>query len=104
MIPTSDDIHIQRMLWLAESTEEELDEKIYKNNWRLIFVTLNGRIFEINQETLKIENIIESSGGPIWDIKYNRLNETVIVGCEDGSIKIFDISNKSINYIKSNVK
>ena len=43
----------------------------------------------------------DSYGGPVWMSERNPNNNTIACACEDGSLRLFDISDDSLVYMRS---
>lgn len=43
----------------------------------------------------------DSYGGPVWMAERNPNNNTIACACEDGSLRLFDISDDSLVYMRS---
>ena len=48
-----------------------------------------------------MQNEIESYGGPVWDMKVSYDRCTLAVACDDGTARLFDLSDpKTISYAR----
>ncbi|KAM4618414.1 U3 small nucleolar RNA-associated protein 4 homolog isoform 2-T2 [Polymixia lowei] len=65
---------------------------------RLFSVGLNGEITEYDLENLRPRYTIEAYGGPIWTISSNSQGTHLVVGCEDGTVKMFEILEETIQF------
>ena len=43
----------------------------------------------------------DSYGGPVWMAERNPVNNTLACACEDGSLRLFDISGEDVVYLRS---
>jgi U3 small nucleolar RNA-associated protein 4 len=48
-----------------------------------------------------VENQSDSYGGPVWMADKNPNNDTIACACEDGSIRLFDLSGDRVVYLRS---
>lgn len=65
---------------------------------RLFSAGLNGEITEYDLENLRPRYTIEAYGGPIWTITSNSQGTLLTIGCEDGTVKIFEILEERVQY------
>ncbi|KAM4572937.1 U3 small nucleolar RNA-associated protein 4 homolog [Odontesthes bonariensis] len=65
---------------------------------RLFSAGLNGEITEYDLENLRPRYTVEAYGGPIWTISCNSQGTLLAVGCEDGTVKIFEILEERIQF------
>ncbi|CAL8357813.1 unnamed protein product [Lota lota] len=65
---------------------------------RLFSTGLNGEIVEYDLENLKSKYTVEAYGGPVWTISSNSQGTQLAVGCEDGTVKIFDLLEDTIQF------
>ncbi|KAM6936869.1 U3 small nucleolar RNA-associated protein 4 homolog [Xenentodon cancila] len=70
---------------------------------RLFGAGLNGDITEYDLENLRPRYTVEAYGGPIWTISNNHQGTLLAVGCEDGTVKIFEILEETI-WFQSNLE
>ncbi|XP_031723998.1 U3 small nucleolar RNA-associated protein 4 homolog [Anarrhichthys ocellatus] len=63
---------------------------------RLFSAGLNGEITEYDLENLRPRYTVESYGGPIWTI--SGKGTLLAVGCEDGTVKMFEILEERIQF------
>ncbi len=68
---------------------------------RLFAASLDGRILEFSLDSLQIIKEEDSLGGGIWSLAVNSINTLLAIGCEDGSIRIFNIEDGCLEYLKS---
>ncbi|KAJ3295790.1 U3 small nucleolar RNA-associated protein 4 [Borealophlyctis nickersoniae] len=68
---------------------------------RLFSAGLDGRIVEWDLITLRPRQIIDSNGGAVWCMAVNRLHTRIAVGCEDGFVRVYDISEGNLTYQRS---
>ncbi|KAM9854320.1 U3 small nucleolar RNA-associated protein 4 homolog [Aulostomus maculatus] len=65
---------------------------------RLFSAGLNSEITEYDLENLRPKYTVEAYGGPIWTISSNSQGTLLAVGCEDGTVKIFEILEGRIQF------
>ncbi|XP_002156689.4 U3 small nucleolar RNA-associated protein 4 homolog [Hydra vulgaris] len=65
---------------------------------RLFSGGMNSEIIEWNLELLKPLYQQDSYGGSVWSLKFSYSKKIVAVGCEDGSIRLFDVLRNGIMY------
>ncbi len=63
---------------------------------------LDGYLRLWNRQTKALIHQTESLGGSIWCIDQNVQEPNLIAcGCDDGSVRIFDVSQSGFSYIRS---
>lgn len=70
-------------------------------NQRLFTGGLNGEIIEWDLERLQPLYTQDSYGGPVWCLKFSFSGKYLAAGCEDGSIRVFEVGDSSISYERS---
>uniref|UniRef100_A0A1A8MTH9 Cirrhosis, autosomal recessive 1A (Cirhin) n=3 Tax=Nothobranchius TaxID=28779 RepID=A0A1A8MTH9_9TELE len=65
---------------------------------RLFSAGLDGEITEYDLENLRPRNSMEAYGGPIWTISSNRQGTLLAAGCEDGTVKMFEVLEDRIQF------
>lgn len=65
---------------------------------RLFSAGLNGEITEYDLENLRPRYTVEAYGGPIWTISGNGQGTLLAVGCEDGTVKMFEVLEERIQF------
>ncbi|XP_056273424.1 U3 small nucleolar RNA-associated protein 4 homolog [Pseudoliparis swirei] len=65
---------------------------------RLFSAGLNGEITEYDLENLRPRYTVEAYGGPIWTITANVQGTLLAVGCEDGTVKMFEVLEDRIQF------
>lgn len=65
---------------------------------RLFSAGLDGLIAEYDLENLRPKYTVETYGGPIWSISCNAEGTLLAVGCEDGTVKLFEILDGWIQF------
>lgn len=69
--------------------------------YRLFGTGLQGQLFEVNLREMCVVSQSDSYGGPVWMAERNPNNNTIACACEDGSLRLFDISDDSLVYMRS---
>ncbi|KAI8818219.1 quinon protein alcohol dehydrogenase-like superfamily [Fimicolochytrium jonesii] len=107
-IPGSKSSPIEAVVWVHQNnavddsdfdTPEE--RKAYLKSLRqaqprLISAGLDGRIVEWDTTTLKPHRVAEVGGGAIWCAAPNTSHTRLAVGCEDGHVRVLDISDDQL--------
>ncbi|XP_061892003.1 U3 small nucleolar RNA-associated protein 4 homolog [Entelurus aequoreus] len=65
---------------------------------RLFSAGLSGEIIEYDLENLQPKYTVDAYGGPIWAISSDNKETKLAVGCEDGTVKIFEILKDRIQF------
>uniref|UniRef100_A0A671MPY0 Uncharacterized protein n=1 Tax=Sinocyclocheilus anshuiensis TaxID=1608454 RepID=A0A671MPY0_9TELE len=65
---------------------------------RLFSAGLNGGITEYDLTNQKVKYTIDAYGGPIWTITGNQQGTHLAVGCEDGTVKLFEVNEDKIQF------
>ncbi|XP_008410766.1 U3 small nucleolar RNA-associated protein 4 homolog [Poecilia reticulata] len=65
---------------------------------RLFSAGLDGEITEYDLENLRPRYSIEAYGGPIWTISSNSQGMQLAAGCEDGTVKMFEVLEDRIQF------
>ncbi|MEQ2233507.1 hypothetical protein ILYODFUR_022547, partial [Ilyodon furcidens] len=65
---------------------------------RLFSAGLDGEVTEYDLENLRARYSIEAYGGPIWAISSNSQGTLLAAGCEDGTVKMFEILEERIQF------
>uniref|UniRef100_A0A8C6D188 UTP4 small subunit processome component n=1 Tax=Moschus moschiferus TaxID=68415 RepID=A0A8C6D188_MOSMO len=65
---------------------------------RLFSAGLNGEIIEYDLQALTIKYAVDAFGGPIWSMAASPSGSQLLVGCEDGSVKLFQITPDRIQF------
>lgn len=65
---------------------------------RLFSGGLNGEVTEYDLENLRPRYSVEAYGGPVWSISSNSQGTLLAVGCEDGTVKMFEILDEKIQF------
>uniref|UniRef100_A0A9L0K784 UTP4 small subunit processome component n=1 Tax=Equus asinus TaxID=9793 RepID=A0A9L0K784_EQUAS len=65
---------------------------------RLFSAGLNGEIIEYDLQALNIKYAMDAFGGPIWSMAASPSGSQLLAGCEDGSVKLFQITPDKIQF------
>jgi len=68
---------------------------------RLFSGGLSGDLIEWNMQKLVPEYHQDSYGGAVWCIKFNHALNMLAAGCEDGSIRLFQVTDDGIEYLRA---
>ncbi|KAA8590602.1 hypothetical protein FQN60_014536 [Etheostoma spectabile] len=83
VIPGHDSRAVEALCWVGQ---------------RLFSAGLNGEITEYDLENLRPRYTVEAYGGPIWTISSNSQGTLLAVGCEDGTVKMFEVLEERIQF------
>ncbi|TMW62319.1 hypothetical protein Poli38472_009812 [Pythium oligandrum] len=78
---------------ISGSTQSKISAMIWSQSNRLFVASFDGTLWEVDLESLRKKNVVDSNGGPIWCMDVNNETETLAVGCEDGRIRLFSFQN-----------
>ncbi|XP_029464180.1 U3 small nucleolar RNA-associated protein 4 homolog [Rhinatrema bivittatum] len=70
-------------------------------DYRLFTAGLSGNIVEYDLHNLSVKYSLDGFGGPIWSMAANRNGTHLVIGCEDGSVKLFQVLPDKIQYERS---
>ncbi|XP_046842982.1 U3 small nucleolar RNA-associated protein 4 homolog [Xenia sp. Carnegie-2017] len=71
---------------------------------RLFSSGLHGEITEWNLDQMVSKINIDSYGGAVWSLAVNQEQTLLAAGCEDGCVRLFDISMDDIQYARVFIK
>uniref|UniRef100_A0A672YH86 Uncharacterized protein n=1 Tax=Sphaeramia orbicularis TaxID=375764 RepID=A0A672YH86_9TELE len=83
VVPGQDGRAVEALCWVGQ---------------RLFSAGLNGEITEYDLENLRPKYTMDAYGGPIWTISSNTQGTLLAVGCEDGTVKIFEMLETGIQF------
>ncbi|XP_070828362.1 U3 small nucleolar RNA-associated protein 4 homolog [Chaetodon trifascialis] len=83
VIPGRDGRAVEALCWVGQ---------------RLFSAGLDGEITEYDLENLRPRYTVEAYGGPIWTITSNSQGSLLTIGCEDGTVKMFEILEDGIRF------
>ncbi|XP_067091369.1 U3 small nucleolar RNA-associated protein 4 homolog [Osmerus mordax] len=65
---------------------------------RLFSAGLNGEITEYDLEALRPKYSLDAYGGPVWTLTCNPQGTHLAVGCEDGTVKLFEVLEDRVQF------
>ncbi|KAK7891991.1 hypothetical protein WMY93_023954 [Mugilogobius chulae] len=83
VIPGRDNRSVEALCWVGS---------------RLFSVGLDGLITEYDWDNLRPKYTVDAYGGPVWSISCNLQGNLLAVGCEDGTVKIFEVLDDRIQF------
>ncbi|KAJ7997735.1 hypothetical protein DPEC_G00215210 [Dallia pectoralis] len=83
VIPGKDSHSIEALCWVGG---------------RLFSAGLHGEITEYDLENLRPKYSLEAYGGSIWSIICSPQGTHLAVGCEDGTVKLFEVQAESVQF------
>ncbi|KAF9201809.1 U3 small nucleolar RNA-associated protein [Haplosporangium sp. Z 27] len=87
--------------WDSEKEKQAAIKKLVKTPPRLFSAGLNAVVTEWDLTTLKPKRSVDSHGGAVWCMATNHANTVLAVGCEDGCVRLFDIADGELAFIRS---
>ncbi|KAG0365918.1 WD40-repeat-containing domain protein [Gamsiella multidivaricata] len=87
--------------WDSEKEKQAAIKKLVKTSPRLFSAGLNAVVTEWDLTTLKPKRSVDSHGGAVWCMATNHANTVLAVGCEDGCVRLFDIADGELAFIRS---
>ncbi|KAF9974306.1 U3 small nucleolar RNA-associated protein [Actinomortierella ambigua] len=87
--------------WDSEKEKQQALKKLIKSPPRLFSAGLNAVVTEWNLTSLKPKRAVDSHGGAVWCMAVNHANTVLAVGCEDGCVRLFDIADGELTFIRS---
>ncbi|KAG0000709.1 U3 small nucleolar RNA-associated protein [Entomortierella chlamydospora] len=87
--------------WDSEKEKQAAIKKLVKTPPRLFSAGLNAVVTEWDLTTLKPKRSVDSHGGAVWCMATNHANTILAVGCEDGCVRLFDIADGELAFIRS---
>lgn len=67
---------------------------------RLFAAGKDGKVREVDFARCGWRNVCDSFGGAVWSIALNSAQDVLAVGCEDGGVRLFDLTSSSIEFDK----
>ena len=87
--------HANKYGWSVDFVvPSRVDRSIDSVTWcqsRLFTAGLEGELTEWDLESLTEKHIADANGGPVWCIAASNDKHFIAAGCEDGSVRIFDV-------------
>lgn len=68
---------------------------------RLFSAGLHGFITEWDLRTLQPKAIVDSYGGPVWCLAASTSGDQLAAGCEDGCVRLFDVTDGGLHYARA---
>ena len=68
---------------------------------RLFGISLRGFVFELDLASLTMKNVRDSYGGNVWCMALSPRDPYFSVGCEDGTVRIYNYSNNQLELHKT---
>ncbi|KAF9100320.1 U3 small nucleolar RNA-associated protein [Mortierella sp. GBA35] len=87
--------------WDSEKEKQTALKKLIKSPPRLFSAGLNAVVTEWDLTSLKPKRSVDSHGGAVWCMATNHANTVLAVGCEDGCVRLFDIADGDLTFIRS---
>ncbi|KAI8141877.1 quinon protein alcohol dehydrogenase-like superfamily [Fennellomyces sp. T-0311] len=113
VIPGGKDLSIESLVWAHQSilTDEDEDDDpedrkaeladLLNEPPRLFSSGLSPYIVEWDPVSLSVKGTVDSNGGAVWCLAVNSTGTRLAAGCEDGRIRLFDIEDGRLEYIRS---
>ncbi|KAI4904474.1 hypothetical protein NFI96_015128 [Prochilodus magdalenae] len=89
VIPGQEQVATEALVWVGD---------------RLFSAGLNGEIVEYDLDNNKAKYTLDAYGGPIWAITSNKQGTHLAVGCEDGTVKLFEVCEHGIQFERNLAK
>ncbi|KAI8381572.1 quinon protein alcohol dehydrogenase-like superfamily [Radiomyces spectabilis] len=111
-IPGGQDLSVESLVWAHQSVVIDQDEdddpedrakelqRQLDQPPRLFSTGLNPFIIEWDLTSLTAKKSVDSNGGAIWCLAVNSNGTQLAAGCEDGCIRLFNIADDSLEYIR----
>ncbi|KAI9264449.1 WD40-repeat-containing domain protein [Sporodiniella umbellata] len=112
-LPGGQDLSVESLVWAHQNVLTEIDEESTKEEIalelkelldqppRLFASGLNPYITEWDATTMTIKKSCDSNGGAVWCLAVNSQGTRLAAGCEDGCIRMFDIADGRLEYLRS---
>jgi WD40 repeat protein len=81
---------LNKLLWSTDPHEKG----------RLFGISLQGFVFEVDLTALTYKFIQDTYGGLPWSMAMSPRNAHIVIGCEDGTARLFSYENKRLDYVK----
>ncbi|OZJ06653.1 hypothetical protein BZG36_00273 [Bifiguratus adelaidae] len=113
VIPGGENVSVEALVFTHQtslSNEDEFEtveeketerKRLRSQPPRLFSAGLNANIIEWNLDTLNVLRYADSHGGAIWCMAANHANTVLAIGCDDGCVRLFDIADNELTFIKS---
>ncbi|GAA5807648.1 hypothetical protein MFLAVUS_001018 [Mucor flavus] len=112
-LPGGEDLSVESLAWAhqntvvnpdADDTPEDIlkeTELLLQKPPRLFSSGLNPFIIEWDTTTMTAKKSCDSNGGAVWCLAVNSKGTRLAAGCEDGCIRMFDIADGALEFIRS---
>ncbi|CEG65053.1 U3 small nucleolar RNA-associated protein [Rhizopus azygosporus] len=112
-LPGGQDLSVESLVWAHQNVLTDIDEdstpeevakeleELLEQPPRLFSSGLNPYITEWDTTTMTIKKTCDSNGGAVWCLAVNSKGTRLAAGCEDGCIRMFDISDGRLEYLRS---
>lgn len=90
------DFHLERRL--AASKDLVAECAAVTPDGRLFTAGAQANIVEWDLVELKPKFITDSYGGAVWSLAISHSGNVLAAGCEDGSVRLFDIDDRGLAY------
>ncbi|GES93269.1 U3 small nucleolar RNA-associated protein 4 homolog [Rhizophagus clarus] len=91
----------EKIIYNTEDKQEKALKELANKSPRLFSGSANGLIIEWDTTKLKSKKFINSHGGAIWCMAVNHANTLLAIGCDDGGVRIFEITDDGLSLIKN---
>ncbi|KAL7752726.1 U3 small nucleolar RNA-associated protein [Sorochytrium milnesiophthora] len=85
-------------LYDDDQEREFAQRRLAKIGPRLFSGSLNGFITEWDLTTLRPKTVVDANGGGVWCMAVNTDGTQMVVGCENGSVKLYDLSDGNFEF------
>ncbi|RIA96535.1 WD40-repeat-containing domain protein [Glomus cerebriforme] len=89
-----------KIIYNTQAKQEKALKELVGKLPRLFSGSDNGLIIEWDTTKLKSKRFINSHGGAVWCMAVNHANTLLAIGCDDGGIRIFEITDSGLALIK----
>jgi U3 small nucleolar RNA-associated protein 4 len=90
-VPGKQDFKLQKVVWSNHAEEKG----------RLFGISLRGFAFEVDVANAGIINVRDVYGGSAWCLAASPRAPVLAVGCEDGTVRLFDYSSGRLEYART---
>ncbi|CAM0136702.1 U3 small nucleolar RNA-associated protein [Umbelopsis sp. WA50703] len=113
IIPGGANMSVEALVWAHQTvltdvedydTSEELEaakKRQLAEKPRLFSSGLNPYIVEWDTVAMCAKRFVDSNGGAIWCLAVNSIGTLLAAGCEDGCVRLFDIADGNLEFIRA---
>ncbi|KAL1924575.1 uncharacterized protein VTP21DRAFT_4229 [Calcarisporiella thermophila] len=113
IIPGGSNMSIEALTWVHQTVltdAEDYDDprelkaalkELASESPRLFSAGLNSIITEWDLDTMTSLRSIDSHGGAVWCMATNHSGTFIAIGCEDGCVRLFNVSDGGLEFTKS---